>query len=393
MMMSPGSKDLDPELTEAVERERRGNTGTTSQRAGHMDSHVREDIDDPIFDPSDTTWAEEILDEDEPRDPEFKVPAERPRESSSKGKQPEIVEDTKEQFEPARYSKSNIRPVSLRMVKPPPSLRRTVSGIYMTERANVTARDGPAIEKMKQMYERRTPWEKRLYTKMQEVAQPSEPTKKKKESKTARRMYGWVREPEFQFQPLPASNSYGSISSSHARGSYSDYGFQSTQQHFTPRGIQRGMNELATSLFGYSEYSEYKNPLYGFQGQQPYDEGEAFCGYLPDRCYVELPAFLGWDPLLESLSCRLPWGSVNLLGGRDCGDVLVPRRDRLALVESYAQVPDKNSLARVGSCHLGLCALAALMLPPLCGDGYAKDYRENSALDMARLDTPNNNKL
>ncbi|MQL71934.1 hypothetical protein Taro_004260 [Colocasia esculenta] len=81
------------------------------------------------------------------------------------------------------------------------------------------------------------------------------------------RMYGWAREPEFQFQPLPASNSYGSVSSSHAQGSssYSDSGFQSTQQLFTPRGIQKGMNVLVASLFGYSEYSEYKNPIYGFQ--------------------------------------------------------------------------------------------------------------------------------
>ncbi|MQM13293.1 hypothetical protein Taro_046217 [Colocasia esculenta] len=30
---------------------------------------VREEIDDPIFDPTDTTWAEGILDGDEPRDP------------------------------------------------------------------------------------------------------------------------------------------------------------------------------------------------------------------------------------------------------------------------------------------------------------------------------------
>ncbi|MQL74212.1 hypothetical protein Taro_006548, partial [Colocasia esculenta] len=91
-------------------------------------------------------------DGDEPRDLEFKVPAKRPRESSSKGKQPEIVEDTEEQFEPARYSESDSRSVTPRMVKPPPSLRRTVSGIYMTERANVVARDDQAIEKMKQIY-------------------------------------------------------------------------------------------------------------------------------------------------------------------------------------------------------------------------------------------------
>ncbi|MQM12511.1 hypothetical protein Taro_045430 [Colocasia esculenta] len=192
-----GSEDSDPELIETVERERRGSTGTTSQRAGLMDSYVlrmvddddkndmrylyeamdhakmelqqslprdykkwwkiidhrwentlhydlhatgyflnprlmyaddahvdsevlhgtlnvigrlfmtlekrlevelqvREDIDDPIFDFTDTMWAEGILYGDEPRDLEFKVPAKRPRESSSKGKQPEIVEDTEE---------------------------------------------------------------------------------------------------------------------------------------------------------------------------------------------------------------------------------------------------------------------------------------------------------
>ncbi|MQM07480.1 hypothetical protein Taro_040321 [Colocasia esculenta] len=34
------SEDSDPELTKTVERERRGNTGTTLQRAGPMDSYV-----------------------------------------------------------------------------------------------------------------------------------------------------------------------------------------------------------------------------------------------------------------------------------------------------------------------------------------------------------------
>ncbi|MQL74216.1 hypothetical protein Taro_006560 [Colocasia esculenta] len=320
---------------------------------------VREDIDDPVFDPTDTTWAEGILDGDEPRDPEFRVPAKRPRESLSKEKQPEIVEDTEEQLEPARYSESDSRPVTPRMVKPPPSLRRTMSGIYMTERANAVARDDPAIEKMKQIYVRRTPKGKgkELHTKTQgEMATSSE---KKKESKTRRRrlvsytsedndddddddddpsatagattgggiytqsqsdyghdsqgdyyghdsqgkyghdsqgQYGqdsqghyghhlgyghYAHEPEFQFQPLPANSNYDSVSSSHARDSspYSDSGFLSIQQPFTPRGIQRGMNDLATSLFGYSEYSEYKNPLYGFQGQQPYDEGEEYKGF------------------------------------------------------------------------------------------------------------------
>ncbi|MQL83089.1 hypothetical protein Taro_015582 [Colocasia esculenta] len=366
-----GSEDSDPELTEAVERERtarlrgkapmhayRMRTGTYSDtQLQYVVGRVSpEDIDDPVFDPTNTTWAEGILDGDEPRDPEFRVPAKRPRESLSKGKQPEIVEDTEEQLEPARYSESDSRLVTPRMVKPPPSLRRTMSGIYMTERANVVARDDPAIEKMRQIYVRRTPKGKgkELHTKTQgEMATSSE---KKKESKTRRRrlvsytsednddddpsattgattgggiytqsqsdyghdsqgdyyghdsqgqygqdsqgQYGqdsqghyghhlgyghYAHEPEFQFQPLPVNSSYDSVSSSHARDSspYSDSGFQSTQQPFTPRGIQRGMNDLATSLFGYSEYSEYKNPLYGFQGQQPYDEGEGSSGYYP----------------------------------------------------------------------------------------------------------------
>ncbi|MQM18189.1 hypothetical protein Taro_051174 [Colocasia esculenta] len=74
------------------------------------------------------------------------------------------------------------------MVKPPPSLRRAVSGIYMTERASVATRDDPpAIEKMKQIYVRRTPREKGLHTKMQEVAQP---TKKKKRVKDCKKASG-----------------------------------------------------------------------------------------------------------------------------------------------------------------------------------------------------------
>ncbi|MQL82822.1 hypothetical protein Taro_015292 [Colocasia esculenta] len=133
---------------------------------------VREEIDDPVFKPTDTTWAEGILDEDEPRDSEFRVPTKRPRASppSSKRKQPEIVEDTGEQseFELARYSKSNSRSVTPRMVKPPPSLR-TTSEIYMTQRASVVARDDPSIEKMKQIYLRGTPRGKRLHTKMHEM--------------------------------------------------------------------------------------------------------------------------------------------------------------------------------------------------------------------------------
>ncbi|MQL75736.1 hypothetical protein Taro_008121, partial [Colocasia esculenta] len=119
--------------------------------------------------------------------PEFRVPAKRPRESLAKEKQPEIVEDTEEQLEPARYSESDSRPVTPRMVKPPPSLRRTMSGIYMTERANAVARDDPAIEKMRQIYVRRTPKGKgkELHTKTQgEMATSSE---KRKESKTRRR--------------------------------------------------------------------------------------------------------------------------------------------------------------------------------------------------------------
>ncbi|MQL73146.1 hypothetical protein Taro_005487 [Colocasia esculenta] len=38
------------------------------------------------------------------------------------------------------------------MVKPPPSLRRTISRIYMTERTSAAARDDPTIEKMRQIY-------------------------------------------------------------------------------------------------------------------------------------------------------------------------------------------------------------------------------------------------
>ncbi|MQM23775.1 hypothetical protein Taro_056844 [Colocasia esculenta] len=80
-----------------------GHLSMTPKKRLEAELQVREDIDDPIFDPTNTTWVEGILDGDEPRDPKFKVLAKRPTESSSKGKQPEIVEDTEEQFEPARY--------------------------------------------------------------------------------------------------------------------------------------------------------------------------------------------------------------------------------------------------------------------------------------------------
>ncbi|MQL90757.1 hypothetical protein Taro_023348 [Colocasia esculenta] len=73
-----------------------GRLSMTPKKRLDAEVQVQEDIDGPIFDPTDTTWAERILDEDEPRDPEFKVLVKRPRESSSKGKQPKIVEDTKE---------------------------------------------------------------------------------------------------------------------------------------------------------------------------------------------------------------------------------------------------------------------------------------------------------
>ncbi|MQL78363.1 hypothetical protein Taro_010794 [Colocasia esculenta] len=130
----PGSEDSNPELTEAVESEwwiMVQNRDLSNNVLDVIAIQVREDINDLNFDPTNTTWAEGILDGDEPRDPEFKVPAKRQRESSSKGKQLEIVEDTKEQFEPTRYSESDNRSVTPRMVKPPPSLRRIVSEIYI----------------------------------------------------------------------------------------------------------------------------------------------------------------------------------------------------------------------------------------------------------------------
>ncbi|MQM21206.1 hypothetical protein Taro_054242 [Colocasia esculenta] len=58
--------------------------------------------------------------------------------------------DSQLQYVVGRVSpESDSRPISPRMVKPPPSLRRIVSGIYMTERTNAAARDDPTIEKMK----------------------------------------------------------------------------------------------------------------------------------------------------------------------------------------------------------------------------------------------------
>ncbi|MQM05077.1 hypothetical protein Taro_037881, partial [Colocasia esculenta] len=129
-----------------------GHLSMTPEKRLEVELQVQEKIDDPIFDPTDTTWAEEILDADEPRDQKFKVPVKRPRESSSKGKQRAIIEDTEKHLEPPRYSKSDSRLVTPRMVKPPPSLRRTVSEIYMTERASATARDDSKIEKMSKIY-------------------------------------------------------------------------------------------------------------------------------------------------------------------------------------------------------------------------------------------------
>ncbi|MQL83307.1 hypothetical protein Taro_015785 [Colocasia esculenta] len=258
-----GSEDSDPELTEAVERERAarlrgkapvrsGSTDAAPHKAGPMDNYMH------AYRMRTGTYSDTQL--------QYAVGR------VSLEKQPEIVEDTEEQLEPARYSESDSRPVTPRMVKPPPSLRRTMSGIYMTERANAVARDDPAIEKMKQIYGKYGQDSQGQY------------------GQDSQGHYGhhlgyghYAHEPEFQFQPLPANSNYDSVSSSHARDSspYSDSGFLSIQQPFTPKGIQRGMNDLATSLFGYSEYSEYKNPLYGFQGQQPYDEGEGSSGYYP----------------------------------------------------------------------------------------------------------------
>ncbi|MQM16552.1 hypothetical protein Taro_049511 [Colocasia esculenta] len=114
-------------------------------------AEVREEIDDPIFDPTNTTRVERILDGDEQTNPEFSVSVKRPRVSpqSLKGQQLEMVKDTEEQpkLEPTRYSKSDNRSVTPRMVKPPPSLKRATSKIYMIERASTTARDNPAMEK------------------------------------------------------------------------------------------------------------------------------------------------------------------------------------------------------------------------------------------------------
>ncbi|MQL99711.1 hypothetical protein Taro_032438 [Colocasia esculenta] len=332
----------------------------------------------------------------------------------SPGKQPEIVEDTEQQLEPARYSESDSRPVTPRMVKPPPSLRRTMSGIYMTERANAVARDDPAIEKMRQIYVRRTPKGKgkELHTKTQgEMATSSE---KKKESKTRRRrlvsytsedndddddpsatagattgggiytqsqsdyghdsqgdyyghdsqgqygqdsqgqygqdsqgQYGhhlgyghYAHEPKFQFQPLPANSSYDSVSSSHARDSspYSDSGFQSTQQPFTPRGIQRGMNDLATSLFGYSEYSEYKNPLKEKVSNGPADE---LCG---DPFDPIGSIGVKWTPLGPSGVEWTPRGLFNFegKGGSEFKETRPPFDHKVCLFSPQAYNLGKN---------------------------------------------------
>ncbi|MQL96129.1 hypothetical protein Taro_028806 [Colocasia esculenta] len=65
-----------------------------------------------------------------------------------------FVDDTEQQFEikPARYPESDNRPASPRLVKPPPSLRRSASVHEMTERMSVAAREDPTIEQMKQVY-------------------------------------------------------------------------------------------------------------------------------------------------------------------------------------------------------------------------------------------------
>ncbi|MQM16703.1 hypothetical protein Taro_049662 [Colocasia esculenta] len=235
----PGSEDLDLELTKAIEHERatrlrgktpiggsgsRGNTDATPQRAGPMDSyqmlgmisrlhHVMKYTDMAlrersrssisglktsnmdayrmrieIYSDSQLQYVVGRVNPDEPRDPEFRVPTKRPRASppSSKGKQPENVENIEEQseLELAQYSKSDSRPITPTMVKPPPSLRRTTSGIYITKRASATARDDLAFEKIRQIYVRRMPRGKGLHTQMQEMDQLTE---KKKESKTGRR--------------------------------------------------------------------------------------------------------------------------------------------------------------------------------------------------------------
>ncbi|MQL90937.1 hypothetical protein Taro_023536 [Colocasia esculenta] len=147
-------------------------------------------------------------------------------------KQPEIVEDTEEQLEPARYSESDSRPVTPRMVKPPPSLRRTMLGIYMTERANAVARDDSAIEKMKQIYVRRTPKGKgkELHTKTQgEMATSSE---KNKESKTRRRrLVSYTSEDNDDDDDDPSATA-GATSGGIYTQSQSDYGHDSQGDYY-----------------------------------------------------------------------------------------------------------------------------------------------------------------
>ncbi|MQM18339.1 hypothetical protein Taro_051328 [Colocasia esculenta] len=89
---------------------------------------------------------------------------------------------------------------------------------------------------------------------------------------------------------------------------------------------------------------------------------------------------------LMSFVLSPPLEERKLVEGRICGDVLVPRHERLASIEPDVQVYDKDSLARVNDGLPELCALAALMLPPLYGDGYVEDcvHQENSAFGFSK---------
>src|SRR5262249_14126015 len=90
------------------------------------------------------------------------------------------------------------------------------------------------------------------------------------------RLYDW--EYGYSFLPHLAALSLG-IRSSHGStnpqtGVYSDSA--SSQQAYTPRGIQRGFDDMAASLFGYS-YRQYMQLSYRTgQPQDDDDESSAF---------------------------------------------------------------------------------------------------------------------
>ncbi|MQL82610.1 hypothetical protein Taro_015118 [Colocasia esculenta] len=94
---------------------------------------------------------EGILDGHELRDSEFKVPTKRPR-GSPFGHYVEDIEEQPE-FEPTQFSKSDNRPITPKMVKPPPSFRRSTLAHEMTKRTSAAASEDPTIERLKQIYE------------------------------------------------------------------------------------------------------------------------------------------------------------------------------------------------------------------------------------------------